>query len=82
MRSPTGSYLAAGLFLYASFLAGAVPNDGWFNYAPNSLKPYNPGLNMDFYGLGMIFLGVSTTAGAANFVVTPPARAAGAPGRL
>ena len=27
-------------------------------------------MNMDFYALGMIFLGISTTAGAANFVVT------------
>lgn len=63
-------YLFAGLFMYASFLWGAVPNDGWFNYVPYALKPYNPGPNMDFYGLGMILLGISTTAGAANFVVT------------
>ena len=63
-------YLASGLFIYSSFLAGAVPNNGWFNFAPFSLKPYNPGLNMDFYALGMIFLGISTTVGAANFVIT------------
>ena len=63
-------FLAAGLFIYASFLAGAVPNNGWFNYAPFSLERYNPGLNMDFYALGMIFLGISTTVGSANFVVT------------
>jgi cytochrome c oxidase subunit 1/cytochrome c oxidase subunit I+III len=63
-------YLAAGLFMYAGFVIGAGPNDGWFNYAPYSLKPYNPGPNMDFYALGMIFLGISTTVGSANFVVT------------
>src|SRR5689334_78924 len=63
-------YLAAGLFMYASFLMGAAPDDGWFSYAPNSLRTYNPGPNMDFYALGMIFLGISTTVGAANFVVT------------
>lgn len=63
-------YLAAGLFMYASFLVGAAPNDGWFNYVPFALKPYNPGPNMDFYALGMILLGISTTAGAANFLVT------------
>jgi len=63
-------YLAAGLFMYASFLVGAVPNDGWFNYAPFSLKAYDPGPNMDFYALGMIFLGISTTGGAVNFVIT------------
>jgi len=64
------AYLAAGLFMYASFLIGAAPNDGWFNYAPYALKQFNPNPNMDFYALGMILLGVSTTAGAANFLVT------------
>ena len=63
-------FLASGLFLYSSFLIGEAPNDGWFNFAPYSLRPFNPGLNMDFYALGMIFLGISTTVGAANFVVT------------
>ena len=63
-------YLAAGLFLYAGFAIGAAPNDGWFNYAPYSLKAYNPGPNMDFYALGLILLGISTTVGAANFIVT------------
>jgi cytochrome c oxidase subunit 1/cytochrome c oxidase subunit I+III len=63
-------YLFAGLFIYASFLVGAAPNDGWFNYPPYALKQYNPGPNMDFYSLGMILLGISTTVGAANFVVT------------
>jgi cytochrome c oxidase subunit 1/cytochrome c oxidase subunit I+III len=63
-------YLASGLFMYAGFLSGAGPNDGWFNYVPYSSRPYNPGLNIDFYSLGMIFLGISTTVGAANFIVT------------
>jgi len=63
-------YVAAGLFTYAGFAMGAGANDGWFNYAPNSERDFNPGLNIDFYALGMIFLGVSTTVGAINFVVT------------
>ncbi len=63
-------YLASGLFLYASFLVGAAPNNGWFNFAPYSLRQYNPGPNMDFYALGMILLGISTTVGAVNFLVT------------
>ena len=36
-------YLAAGLFIYASLLAAAAPNDGWFNYVPYALREYNPG---------------------------------------
>jgi cytochrome c oxidase subunit I len=63
-------YLASGLFLYAGFLTGNGPNDGWFNYVPYASRDYNPGLNQDFYALGMVFLGISTTVGAANFVVT------------
>jgi len=63
-------YLLAGLFIYASFLLGTAPNDGWFNYVPYAAKPYNPGPNIDFYALGLIFLGISTTVGAVNFVVT------------
>ncbi|KRB86561.1 cytochrome C oxidase [Sphingomonas sp. Root710] len=63
-------YLAAALFLYAGFVVGAGPNDGWFNYVPYAEKAYSPGLNQDFYGLGMILLGISTSVGAANFLVT------------
>jgi cytochrome c oxidase subunit I len=63
-------YVAAGLFMYAGFAMGAGPNDGWFNYVPYANREYNPGLNMDFYALGMIFLGISTTVGSVNFVVT------------
>jgi cytochrome c oxidase subunit I len=63
-------YLASGLFLYVGFLTGNGPNDGWFNYVPYAGRDYNPGLNEDFYSLGMVFLGISTTVGAANFIVT------------
>jgi len=63
-------YLAAGLFLYAGFITGNGPNDGWFNYVPYAERDYNPGFNQDFYALGMVLLGISTTVGAANFIVT------------
>ncbi len=63
-------YLSAGLFIYAGFVTGNGPDDGWFNYVPYALKEYSPGVNMDVYSLGMILLGISTTVGAANFIVT------------
>jgi cytochrome c oxidase subunit I len=63
-------YLASGLFLYAGFATGNGANDGWFNYVPYASKQFNPGLNEDFYALGMVFLGISVTVGAANFIVT------------
>ena len=58
-------FLVSGVFIYAGFVMGVGPNDGWFNYPPYALKQYNPGPNMDFYALGMILFGISSTAGAA-----------------
>ena len=63
-------FVLAGLFLYVSFPLGLAPDAGWFNYPPLSSGTYNAGPNIDFYLLGLIFLGVSTTVGAANFVVS------------
>jgi cytochrome c oxidase subunit I+III len=63
-------FLAAGIFLYSSFLAGQAPDDGWFNYVPQGSLRFSPGLNIDFYCLGVIFLGISSTGGAINFIVT------------
>ena len=63
-------FLLAGLFIYASFLTGAAPNAGWFNYTPLSSSLFNSGPNIDFYALGLLFLGISTTAGAINAIVT------------
>ncbi len=63
-------YLAAALFMYGGFVVGAGPNDGWFNYVPYAERAFNPGLNQDVYALGMILLGISTSVGAANFIVT------------
>src|SRR5688500_9804403 len=62
--------LAGGVFMYSSFLSGNAPNDGWFNYLPLADKDFTPGINIDFYALGLIFLGISTTGGAINFIVT------------
>ena len=50
-------YLASGLFLYAGFVTGNGPNDGWFNYVPYASRDYNPGLNEDFLCAGHGVLG-------------------------
>ena len=63
-------YLFSGLFLYSSFLVGAAPDGGWFNYVPLTGSAYAPDLNIDFWLLGIAFLGVSTTVGGINFIVT------------
>ncbi|MDQ4142190.1 MAG: cytochrome c oxidase subunit I [Actinomycetota bacterium] len=63
-------FLGAGIFMYSAFLIGAAPNDGWFNYPPLASNEFTPGVNIDYYALGLIFVGISTTGGAINFLVT------------
>ncbi len=63
-------FLFSGVFLYTSFFVGHTPDAGWFNYVPYTSRDYDPGLGIDIYALGMVFFGISTTAGAINFVVT------------
>ena len=62
-------FLLAGLCMHASFLLGQVPSGGWFNYVPLTGPAYSPGPNIDFWALGLIFLTISTTAGAINFML-------------
>jgi cytochrome c oxidase subunit 1/cytochrome c oxidase subunit I+III len=63
-------YLFAGLFIYSTMPFGQAPDAGWFNYVPLAAKTYDFGLNIDVFTLGVIFIGLSTTGGAINFVVT------------
>jgi len=63
-------FLLAGLFMYSSFLVGKMPDGGWFGYTPLTSKTFSPGLNIDFWGLGIVFVGLSTTVGSVNFIVT------------
>ena len=64
------TFVMSGIFLFSSLLIGQAPDGGWFAYVPMTELAYSPGLNMDFYALGLIFLSISTTIGAINFVVT------------
>jgi cytochrome c oxidase subunit 1/cytochrome c oxidase subunit I+III len=63
-------FLGAGVFMYSGLVLGKAPDVGWFNYVPLASSQFDSGPNIDFYGLGLIFLGISTTAGAVNFIVT------------
>ena len=63
-------FLLAGIFMYASYLIGKPPDGGWFGYVRLTGKEYSPGVNIDFWGLGVAFVGISTTVGAVNFLVT------------
>ena len=63
-------YLFSAGFIYSSLLVGRVPTGGWFAYVPYTTREYTPGLGIDYYVLGLLFLGFATTAGAINFIVT------------
>src|SRR5690606_33844748 len=60
-------FLFGAIFMNASFLFGAAPNGGWFGYANLSSTQYSPGLNMDFWALGLQALGAASIMGGVNF---------------
>jgi cytochrome c oxidase subunit I+III len=63
-------FLGSGLFMYAALAGGIAPDAGWFDYVPLADRRFDPGLNIDFYALGLIFNGISSTVAAINFIVT------------
>ena len=63
-------FLLGGVFMNASWFVGAAPNGGWFGYAPLTTMQYSPGLNIDFWVIGLQILGVSSLAAAFNFITT------------
>jgi len=63
-------FLLGGLFINFSWLINAAPNAGWFGYANLTERPYSPGLNTDFWVLGLQILGIASVAAAINFFVT------------
>ncbi len=63
-------FLFGGLLLNSSFLFGAAPDGGWFGYPSLTSKQYSPGLNIDFWVIGLQVLGIASLAAGFNFVVT------------
>ncbi|HEY3934145.1 MAG TPA: cytochrome c oxidase subunit I [Gemmatimonadales bacterium] len=63
-------FILGGLFINFSFLLNAAPNGGWFGYAPLSSRQYSPGINMDFWMLGLQILGIASLAAGVNFFTT------------
>jgi cytochrome c oxidase subunit I+III len=63
-------YLCAGTFIYVGVFSGNGPSAGWFDYVPLASETYSPGPGIDYYALGLIFVGISTTATSVNIIVT------------
>ena len=63
-------YLFGGIFITLPILFHAAPDGGWFGYTPLTTRQYSPGINIDFWVLGLQILGVSTLAASFNFITT------------
>ena len=63
-------YLFGGIFMNVGFLFNAAPNMGWFGYTPLTTKMYTPGLNADFWSVGLQILGIASIMGGVNFITT------------
>jgi len=63
-------FLLGAITLNLGWIWGGLPNDGWFGYANLTEPFYSPGLNIDFFDIGLLILGVSSVMSALNFFVT------------
>jgi cytochrome c oxidase subunit 1 len=63
-------FLFGAILLNISFFFGEVPSQGWYGYAPLTDIAWSPTRAVDFWMLGLQVLGVSSVAGALNFIVT------------
>lgn len=63
-------FLGSGIFIYTSFFIGSIPDGGWFAYVPLTGEQWSPNAAIDYWAVGLAFLGISTTVGAVNFIVT------------
>ena len=63
------AYAIGGIGFFFSLFAGLAPDGGWFMYPPLTGKEYSPGLNADFWLLGIGFIEISAIAGAIELIV-------------
>jgi cytochrome c oxidase subunit I+III len=63
------AYFFGGLAFFASIFFGLSPTGGWFMYPPLTGGKYSPGINEDFWLLGIGFIEISAIAGAIEIIV-------------
>jgi cytochrome c oxidase subunit I+III len=63
------AYLVGGLVFFSSLFFGLAPSGGWFMYPPLTSGVYSPGINADFWLLGIGFIEISAIAGAIEIIV-------------
>jgi cytochrome c oxidase subunit I+III len=63
------AYAVGGLAFFGSLFIGLAPDGGWFMYPPLTSKAFSPGINTDFWLLGIGFIEISAIAGAIEIIV-------------
>ena len=63
-------YVFGGSMLIFALIAGIAPNSGWFMYPPLSSTLGNPGINSDFWLIGITFVEISAICAAVEITVT------------
>ncbi|MCL3883355.1 cytochrome c oxidase subunit I [Marivita sp. GX14005] len=63
-------YVFGGAMLIFALLAGIAPDGGWFMYPPLTSAIYSPGINTDFWLIGITFVEISAICAAVEFTVT------------
>ncbi|NUB06952.1 cytochrome c oxidase subunit I [Azospirillum sp. Vi22] len=63
------AYLFGGLAFFCSLIFEVAPDGGWFMYPPLTSMKFSPGINADFWLLGIGFIEISAIAGAIEIIV-------------
>ncbi|HYE48023.1 MAG TPA: cbb3-type cytochrome c oxidase subunit I [Azospirillaceae bacterium] len=63
------AYFVGGLVFFGSLFWGLAPDGGWFMYPPLTSYQHSPGINADFWLLGIGFIEISAIAGAIEIIV-------------
>lgn len=63
------AYAFGGAGFIVTLAFELAPDGGWFMYPPLTGKEYSPGLNADFWLLGIGFIEISAIAGAIELII-------------
>lgn len=63
------AYAVGGIIFFLSLFFDLAPDGGWFMYPPLASFEFSPGINNDFWLLGIGFIEISAIAGAIEILV-------------
>ncbi|WP_340160545.1 cytochrome c oxidase subunit I [uncultured Hoeflea sp.] len=63
-------YFFGGAMLLISLVFGIAPDGGWFMYPPLTGRIHSPGINTDFWLIGITFVEISAICAAVEFTVS------------